>query len=74
MPREPGVGAELNSPPAEEDHLYNSDKLFTQQGDFTQEEKVLVIKVYSCMIIKCQIERMNQHFMEKSLVFDTLCA
>ncbi|XP_045113738.1 SH3 domain-binding protein 5-like [Portunus trituberculatus] len=39
MPREPGVGAELNSPPAGEDHQYNSNKIFTQQGDLTQEEK-----------------------------------
>ncbi|XP_063883777.1 SH3 domain-binding protein 5 homolog isoform X1 [Scylla paramamosain] len=39
MPREPGVGAELNSPPAGEDHQYNSDKFYAQQGDLTQEEK-----------------------------------
>ncbi|KAG0724184.1 hypothetical protein GWK47_041151 [Chionoecetes opilio] len=40
MPREPGVGAELTSPPNEEDHQYNkSDKRFMQHTDFNQDEK-----------------------------------
>lgn len=39
MPREPGVGAELNSPPAGEDHQYNSDKIFAHQEDLAREEK-----------------------------------
>lgn len=61
MPREPGVGAELTSPPPGEDHQYNkNDKHFLPPADLSQDEKVCyliygVVQILHLCILKYNI-------------------
>lgn len=65
MPREPGVGAELTSPPPGEDHQYNkNDKHFLPPADLSQDEKYWES-------LREKLEKLNENG-DKCLASDTL--